>query len=75
VVIRLNTAIQELGIADVADFRLSRPEPGSLEFLGISWAHPRFRVIPECILAQSAFMGTDRRTHCTRAGDSWPSVP
>jgi hypothetical protein len=36
VVTRLNTAIQALGIADVADFSLESPEPGSLEFLGIS---------------------------------------
>jgi hypothetical protein len=34
-VTRLNTAIQAQGIADVADLRLSRPEPRSLEFLGI----------------------------------------
>ena len=33
---RLNTAIQALGIADVADFSLESPEPGSLEFLGFT---------------------------------------
>jgi len=40
-------------------FRLSCPEPENMEFIGIRRGHPRFRVIPECILAQLAFIRTD----------------